>query len=353
MKKASVLLLALSFIANICFAQEVQKPRIAVIATGGTIAGVGATSTGPGYTSAQVAVSSLLENMPQLYSIADIIPIQLSQVASQNMDFGVLMHLAWAIDSLFTYGNVDGVVVTHGSDTIEESAYFLNLTVHHSKPVVMVGSMRPSTSLSPDGPMNLYNAISLASNPQAYAKGVMVMFNDYILSADDVTKTNTVNVDALECPNYGPLGVMRDGKPLFFRSPLTRHTYISEFDIKTLPESLPLVDIVSSYVGADDAVIRTLVALGDKGIVISGVGHGNATSAIINYASQAVKGPNPIPVVRASRVLRGGVTTDLEDSFEGEIPSWYKSPQKSRILLMLALTKTNDIAKITEYFIEY
>ncbi|MBP5211010.1 MAG: L-asparaginase, partial [Bacteroidales bacterium] len=146
---------------------------------------------------------------------------------------------------------------------------------------------------------------------------------------------------------------MRGGIPFFSRNTLTKNTYCSDFNINTLPKELPRVEIVNSYVGADEMALKAAVAAGAKGVVISGVGHGNSTDALRLYAAQIANGPNPVAVVRSTRVLKGGVTTELEDSFEGEIPSWYKSPQKARILLMLALTKTQDPEKIKEYFVEY
>lgn len=350
MKRAIAFFIAVIFFSNICIAQSVQKTRIAVVATGGTIAGAGSSSTNAKYTSAQVTINALLEQVPGISEELTIIPIQISQIPSQNMNFETIVKLSHAIDSLFENNIVDGVVVTHGTDTMEETAYFLNLTVPHPNPIVLVGSMRPSTSISADGPMNLFNAIKLAANPDAFSKGVMVAMNDFIYGADDIIKSSTVNVNAMECPNYGPLGVMRSGTPFFFRNPITKNTINSDFNINNLPAVLPRVDIVNSYVSADDVVFKAVVAAGAEGVVISGVGHGNATNAIMSYAADVA---DEVIVVRSSRIFTGGVTVDLEDEFEGQVAAWYKSPQKARILLMLALTKTKDVDKLQQYFIEY
>lgn len=350
MRKAILLYIVLALAS---FSLSAQKPRVAVIATGGTIAGAGATAASAGYSPAQITVNAILDQVPGLGDVAEVIPLQLCQISSQNMNLDVLVRLAHMIDSLFAGNLADGVVVTHGTDTMEESAYFINLTVPHPNPVVFVGSMRPSTSLSADGPMNLYNAISVASSTEARGKGTMILLNDYLLSADDVTKSNSVNVNAFECPNYGSMGVVRGGVPYFSREPMTKHTYNSDFDINTLPSKLPRVDIVNSYVSADDVAFKAFVAAGAEGIVVNGVGHGNATESIMNYAAQVSQKSDPVVVVRTTRVFRGGVTTELEDSFQGQIAGWYKSAQKARILLTLALAKTKDLSKIEQYFIEY
>ncbi len=306
-----------------------QRPNIAVIGTGGTIAGTAESATRAGYSPAQLTVDAILSSAPQIGEIAEITGIQLCNISSQAMNSTIWLKLAHTVDSLFASGNCDGVVITHGTDTMEETAYFLNLTIKYGNPVILVGAMRPATGLSADGPMNLYNAVSLASNPVSRNKGVMILMNDYILSADDVTKTNSVNTNAFECPNYGPLGVMRGGEPIFFREPLLKNTITSEFSISEI-NSLERVDIVYSYADADATAFDAFIDKGAKGIVIAGVGHGNFSPAICSAAAKATQ--RGIAVVRSTRIIRGGVTTDLEEPFAGQISSYYKSPQKSRIL---------------------
>jgi L-asparaginase len=311
------------------------KSRVAIIATGGTIAGAGETKASAGYTPAQVSVNVLLEQVPELQEIAEIVPIQLCNISSQNMSFEICTKLALLIDSLFVNNVVDGVVVTHGTDTMEETAYFLNSTVVHRQPIVMTGAMRPSTSIGADGPMNLYNAVTVAAS-KCSGKGVMVVVNEMILGADDVTKVNTTNVHAFESPNYGPLGTVRGTSVIFFREQNGEHTYKSPFNVTKLPKKLPKVEIINSYISADATLFEAAVKSGAKGVVIAGVGHGNATEAIMEYAAKVAK--KGIAVVRSSRVLRGGVTTELENPFEGEIPAMYLSAQKARIQLMLKLS---------------
>jgi len=327
-------------------------PRITVIATGGTIAGTAPTATQAGYSPARLTVESLLGQVPQLASEADVSGYQLCNIPSQAMTHDIWLRLACVIDSLFTGGHCDGVVVTHGTDTMEETAYFLHLTVPHDLPVVLTGAMRPATGLSADGPMNLYNAVMLAASPLARDRGVMVVMNDYIFSADDIVKTNTVNPNAFECPNYGPLGTIRGGVPVFSRKTLTRHTSRSEFSIRKLSgKPLPHVEIVLSYANASDIQLNALIDYPVDGIVIAGVGNGNFAPSFMTAIAKANE--KKIPVVRATRIISGGVSSGLEDVFPGQIAPGCLSPQKARILLMLALTQTDDPARIGKIFLEY
>ena len=241
-------------------------------------------------------------------------------------------------------------MITHGTVTMEETAYFLNLTVKHRRPVILTGSMRPSTSLSADGPFNLFNAVSLAASPAAAGRGVMVTMNDYIFSADDVTKLNTVNTMAFASPNLGPLGYMRDGKPAFYRESLSKHTFNSEFDIKGLT-SLPEVEIILSYAFASNVALKALIDAGVKGVVIAGVGHGNYNRDIAGELEWGYA--RGVRFVRSTRIVTGGVDKAAEE-FDSKYPvSFLKSPQKARILLMLALTKTNRSGEIQRIFEEY
>ena len=194
----SFLLIALSLWANS------PKPRIVILATGGTIAGSAKSAAQASYTPGVISVDQIITTVPGIEKVAVLKGIQVCNISSQNMELSIWLQLYNTIDSLFSNDLCDGVVITHGTDTMEETAYFLNLTVKHTKPIVLTGSMRPSTSLSADGPFNLFNAVSLAASPKAKNKGIMVVMNDYILSADDVTKINTVNTAAFSCPNYGP-----------------------------------------------------------------------------------------------------------------------------------------------------
>ncbi len=349
--------LVLAVLANIiflnpAFGQDVpeRKPVIVILATGGTIAGSAATATQASYQPGVLSISQIIAKIPEVEKLAILKGIQVCNIASQNMEESVWLELWKTIDNLFSNNLCDGVVITHGTDTMEETAYFLNLTVKHSKPVVITGAMRAATALSADGPFNLYNAIALAASKNAHNRGVMVLMNDFILSADDVTKTNTTNTNAFACPNFGPLGQMRDGTPQFYRESLSRHTADSEFDIKGL-KSLPQTEIVYAYAFSSNIAFNALIDSGAQGIVIAGVGHGNYNKAIASLFPKALE--KGVTIVRSSRIQTGGLDLSAEEYDKRWPVSFMKSPQKARILLMLALTKTKDIQEIQRIFTEY
>jgi len=326
------------------------KPRIVILATGGTIAGSASGAAQASYQPGVLSIQQIIASVPDIEQLAELKGIQVCNISSQNMEERIWLELFKTIDNLFTHDLCDGVVITHGTDTMEETAYFLNLTVRHTKPIVITGAMRPATSLSADGPFNLYNAVALASSPEAQNRGVMVVMNDYILSADDVTKTNTVNPNAFSCPNYGPLGIMRDGLPIFFRESPFRHTASSEFNITNIV-SLPKTEIIYSYAFASDVAINAIVDSGADGIVVAGVGHGNYNRAISKGLEKAFA--RGIMVVRSSRIAAGGVDQAAEEYDTRWPVSYNKNPQKARILLMLALTKSKDSKEIQRIFKEY
>jgi L-asparaginase len=329
---------------------ENKKPRVVILATGGTIAGSASSSTQASYKPGVLSIEQILKTVPEIETLAQLKGIQISNIASQDMEEGIWLELWRTIDNLFTHDLCDGVVITHGTDTMEESAYFLNLTIRHAKPVVITGAMRASTSLSPDGPFNLFNAVALAASANAQNRGVMVVMNDYILSADDVTKTNTINTNAFECPNFGPLGYMRDGTPHFFRESRYTHTASSIFNIKGLT-SLPKTEIVYAYAFSSDIAINALIDGSTEGIVIAGVGHGNYNKAIAEAMKKgSSKGVN---FVRSSRIIGGGIDLSAEN-YDSRWPvSFNKTPQKARILLMLALTVTKEPKEIQNIFMDY
>lgn len=326
------------------------KPRITVIATGGTIAGLSSSSTHDEYKPGVLTADQILATVPGIGDIADVSTIQLCNIASQNMTEHIWLELHRTIDSLFTNDLADGVVITHGTDTMEETAYFLHLTVKHKQPVVLVGAMRPATSLSADGPMNLYDAVCLASSSESYGKGVMITMNKMILSAEDATKGNTVMTDSFYASDFGPLGVMRGGEPDFYREPINPHTYASEFDVCGL-KSLPKVEIVFVYAFASPVPIKALIHSKVDGIVIAGVGHGNYNDEIGKEMEDAVS--KGISVVRSSRIISGGVDLSAEEYSEKFPVAFLSTPQKARILLMLTLLKTKDYVKIQKYFKKY
>ena len=316
-----------------------QLPNVMVLATGGTIAGTGASSTTVvGYTAATVGIERLLNAVPELKTVANVKGEQVFQIASENMNNDYWLKLAKHVNALLAQDDVDGIVITHGTDTIEETSYFLNLVVKSKKPVVIVGAMRPSTAISADGPINLYNAVILAGSDEAVGKGVLVALNDQINAAREVTKTNTSTADTFRTPELGFLGYMQGNKPYFYRQSTRRHTVDSEFDVSGL-DVLPQVDIVYGYA---------------KGIVHAGVGDGSlARPAVEPALVEAHK--KGVVIVRSSRVgngivARNGEAKDDELDF---VVSDTLNPQKARILLMLALTKTTDTKDIQRMFYTY
>src|ERR1700741_4251330 len=201
-----------------------KKPNIVILATGGTIAGAAATGTQSGYTSGAVTIDAMIAAVPGIRDLANIKGEQVSNVGSQDMSFDIMITLAKRINELAAKPDVDGIVVTHGTDTMEETAYFLNLVVKTDKPVVMVGSMRPSTAVSADGPLNLYNAVGVAADPRARGRGVLVVMNDQIQDARSLTKTSTTAVQTFMSPLRGLVGIANYGKNDFFKTPEWKHT---------------------------------------------------------------------------------------------------------------------------------
>jgi len=328
------------------------RPNIVILATGGTIAGAAATGTQAGYTSGAVTIDAMIKAVPGITDLANIKGEQISNVGSQDMSFDILLKVAKRINELAKTDDVDGIVITHGTDTMEESAFFLNLTVKTDKPVVMVGSMRPSTAVSADGPLNLYNAVAVAADPHAAGRGVLVVMNDWIHGAHSLTKTSTTAVQTFMSPVRGLVGVTSYGKNDFYTSPEWPHTTKTEFDISQATK-LPRVDVLMAYVDMGPEQIDAAVAGGAKGIVIAGVGNGNMTKAAADACVNAVK--KGVIVVRSSRVPTGlvGRNVEIDDDKSGFIASDELNPQKSRILLSLALLKNSNAKDIQTMFMTY
>lgn len=325
-------------------------PGITILATGGTIAGGGESATGSSYTAGKVGVENLVDAVPQLKDLAVIKGEQVVSIGSQDMNDEVWLTLAKKINQ--DCDKTDGFVITHGTDTMEETAYFLDLTVKCDKPVVMVGAMRPSTAMSADGPFNLYNAVATAVDPASKGRGVLVAMNDTVLDARDVTKTNTTGVETFKGVNFGPLGYIHNGKIDYQRAPARKHTTQTPFDVSKLTE-LPKVGIVYNYANASDLPVKALLEDGYQGIVSAGVGNGNIYKSVFDtLATAAHKG---VAVVRSSRVPTGSTTQDAEidDAKYGFVASGTLNPQKARVLLQLALTQTKDPQKIQQIFNQY
>lgn len=350
LRKLSLIAAVLLLSATMAFAAG--KPNIHILATGGTIAGTGSSATSTNYTAGQVAIGTLLDAVPGIKDIANVTGEQIVKIGSQDMNDEVWLTLAKKINELLKRPDIDGIVVTHGTDTMEETAYFLNLTVKSNKPVVLTGAMRPSTAMSADGPLNLYNAVVTAGATASKDKGVLVAMNGLILGADGVLKMNTIDVQTFQSPNSGALGYIFNGKVFYNQAPLKKHTTESVFDVTSL-NSLPKVGIVYSYSNIEADVVTPLLSNGYKGIIHAGVGNGNIHKNIFPVLTDARK--RGILVVRSSRVPTGPTTLDSEvdDASYQFVASQELNPQKSRVLLMLALTRTNDWKQIQQYFNEY
>jgi L-asparaginase len=333
-------------------AETNTKRNVVILATGGTIAGAAATGTQAGYTSGAVNIDAMIEAVPGIKDLANITGEQISNVGSQDMSFDILLKVAKRINELTKSNDVDGIVITHGTDTMEESAFFLNLTVKTDKPVVMVGSMRPSTAVSADGPLNLYNAVGVAADPNAKGRGVLVVMNDWIHGAHSLTKTSTTAIQTFMSPLRGLVGIANYGKNDFFSSPSWTHTTQSEFDITNVTQ-LPRVDIIFASLDSSPDLIECAMTNGAKGIVIAGVGNGNMNKASVDAAAKAVK--KGVVVVRSSRVPTGTVGRNVEVSDDklGFIASDELNPQKARILLSLALLTKRTPEEIQKLYYEY
>ena len=332
--------------------QQAAKPAVRIIATGGTIAGEAATSAQSGYTSGQVGVDSLIKAVPTLNKLARVTGEQISNVGSQDMSDEIWLKLAKRINELAASPDVDGIVITHGTDTLEETAYFLNLVVKTKKPVVLTGSMRPSTALSADGPLNIYNAVAVAADPQAAGRGVLVAINDQIHSAHDITKTHTTATDTFMSPYRGLIGATAYGASQYYRGPFRKHTVETPFHVDRAA-ALPRVDILSVYEDMPGDLVDAAVKAGAKGIVTAGVGNGNMPKAVMEAVSRAVK--SGVVVVRASRVPLGfvGRNVEVDDDKLNLVAAEELNAPKARVLLRLALMLTADPKQIQAMFNTY
>jgi L-asparaginase len=329
------------------------KPKIMILATGGTIAGAQASTSEAGYKSGSFSVDDLIKAVPQLKDLADISGEQVANIGSQTMNHEVWLKLAKRVNEVLK-GDTDGVAITHGTDTMEETAFFLSLVVKSDKPVVLVGSMRPATAIGADGPANLYDAVALAANPEAKGRGPLVVLNDEIHYAREAQKTNSTALDTFKSPNRGRAGVMNTGKAYFFSQNTTIHTTKSEFSVDGKGvNDLPWVEVVYSYANFGRDTIDFLVGKGVKGIVLAGVGDGNSTDTAIAALAEAAK--KGVVVVRSTRTGSGLIVRNVEvnDDKLGFITAMELNPQKARILLMLGLMKTSDPKKLQELFMKY
>jgi L-asparaginase len=362
-------------------------PNIKILATGGTIASSGTTNTQVTNYQVTQGIDNLINAVPDMKKIANVSGEQIVNVFSSNITNEILLKLAKRVNTLLASNDVDGIVITHGTDTLEETAYFLNLVVKSDKPVVVVGAMRPASALSADGPFNLYNAVQLAGTSEAKGKGVMVLLNDQIGAARYITKSNTSATDTFKSSQQGYLGTIIGNKVYFYTEATRKHTTSTVFDVTYL-DSLPQVDILYEYQNNGRYFYDAAVAAGAKGIVVAGSGDGSLSSESEKGAIAVAKSPanmdknqieylkelvlagggngewakaqletvtykQNVVVARSSRVGSGTVPPLPDDTKNGFVSTDSLNPQKARILLMLALTKTTDVNVIQEYYNQY
>lgn len=324
--------------------------NIVIIATGGTIAGSGKMGKATNYQAGKINIDEIIDSIPMINEVANLKAIQLFNVDSNEIDEQYWLILANKINELVNCDDVDGIVVTHGTDTLDETSYFLNLTIHTYKPVVLTGAMRPASATSADGPMNLYQAVCLASSDEALGHGVMALFSSTIYSGRDIQKVSDFKIDAFDQKEFGCLGYMHDDKVNMFSRTFKKHTLQSIFS-KNLPESLPSVGIVYYYAGAKVEILTSMAKM-HQGIVIIGSGSGNYSKAWLDEIERLNK--MGIIFVRASRVNQGIVyESEIFDPNNRCIPSNTLSGQKARVLLMLAMSKTKNVSEIKRIFDEY
>ena len=339
--------------ASVVALAQAAKPNVVVLATGGTIAGAGASAANSAtYAAAKVPVDKLLAGLPELANVAKVSGEQVFQIASESFTNEHLLQLGRRVSALAKQADVDGIVITHGTDTLEETAYFLNLVVHTTKPIVVVGSMRPGTALSADGALNLYDAVSVAASKDAAGKGVLATMNDEIQSGRDVSKAVNLRTDAFKCP-WGPLGMIVEGKTYWFRSPAKRHTTATEFDIDQL-ERLAPVDIAYGAGNASPTAYKAFAEGGARAVIHAGTGNGSVSSAVVP-ALQALRGQG-VHIIRSSRVAGGGFVlrnAEQPDDKYDWVVAHDLNPQKARILAAVALTRTGEAKELQRMFMEY
>ncbi|MFC5521711.1 asparaginase [Polaromonas jejuensis] len=343
--------LGLAALTTLAAAQS-AKPNVVILATGGTIAGAGASALNSAtYAAAKVPVDKLLAGLPELANVANVKGEQVSQIASESFTNDNLMKLGKRVSALVKQADVDGIVVTHGTDTLEETAYFLNLVIRTSKPIVVVGSMRPGTALSADGALNLYDAVSVAASKDAAGKGVLVTMNDEIQSGRDVTKKTNIKTEAFKS-QWGPLGMVVEGNNYWFRAPVKRHTLQSEFNIDEF-EALAPVEIVYGYGNVSRTALDAVGKSGIKALIHGGTGNGSVADRIVP-ALQDVRAKG-IQVIRSSRVPDGFVLRNAEqpDDKYDWVVAHDLNPQKARILAAVALTKPMDSKELQRIFWQY
>jgi len=345
----AALLLSATFAAT---AQTAAKPTVVVLATGGTIAGAGASATNSAtYQAAKVPVDKLIAGVPELAAVANLRGEQVFQIASESFTNEKLVTLAKRVSALAKDPGVDGIVITHGTDTLEETSFFLTLTVRTDKPIVVVGSMRPGTAMSADGMLNLYDAVVAAADKASRGKGVLIVMNDDILSGRDSGKRINIKTNAFGS-QWGALGSVVEGKTYWFRAPVKRHTVASEFDIDKI-DTLPMVSIVYGSGEMGTALAEAAGKAGAKAIIHAGTGNGSVPD--YEVATLRKLRESGVQIIRSARVPDGFVLRNSEqpDDKYDWVVAHDLNPQKAKILAAVALTKTSDTKELQRIFWEY
>ena len=332
-----------------------SKPKVYLVGTGGTISSVGHTRmdyTNYSYLGKHLAIEEMLARVPEVQEFADVHAEQFLNLGSPDVTPDHWLDLAKRINQIFKDdSDAAGVVVTHGTATLEETAYFLNLTVKSNKPVVVTGAMRPPSSLGTDADVNLIDAIKVAAAPQSADRGVLTILNNQIQAARDVTKTNSFRLETFQTSDFGFLGYAdSDEEVVFYRRPDRAHTINAEFDISNV-EHMPRVDIPFAYAGADGVVIKALAEAGVDGLVAAGLSSGGSPPpymAALKEVSDA-----GIPVVIGTHTGSGRVMQTKRFTEAGYIVADNLAPKKARILLMVALTVTSDKSEIQRMMLTY
>ncbi len=324
------------------------RPRIALIATGGTIDSLGHDRLDIAHyteADARLGEGELLASLPELAEIADVVPVPYRRVPSYALTSADWAALATIVTDLLRDGH-DGVAITHGTNTLEETAFLLSLTVDAPGPVVLTGAMRPASAIGADGPLNLVRAVQVAAAPHSRGRGVLVVLDDTIHSARHVTKTSTFRVGAFRSPDAGPSGrADADGAVVFHHGP--DRPAGPAFD-PSAPGRSPRVDVLVSHVGADGALVDAAVAAGARGIVSAGTGAGRPMAAEAAALDRAIAAG--VVVCQTSRTGSGRVARSPRMTARGVVTGDDLQPWKARILLALALTRTNDPEEIQLLF---
>jgi len=330
-------------------------PRVGLILTGGTIDSVGADRLDLAWyieANKRLGNGELLAQLPELKTIARVEEIPFRRLPSQALVDADWLDLVRKIHSIFDQDQADGIVITHGTNTLEETAYFLNLVLKTERPVVIVGSMRPSSAISADGYLNVVNAVRVAADPQSKGRGCLVVMNDTIFNGRDVTKNSTYRVEAFQSRDMGPLGVAdADGKVVYYHRVERKHTTQTEFDVRTMT-TLPRVDVILSYVNADGVMIDAAAKAGARGIVSAATGAGRPTPAQDDAFDRAYK-EHGMLMCLCSRVASGRVVRSPGLKRKGFVASDNLPPWKARILLSLALTQSSNADEIQRIFDTY